>query len=85
MAPKCSKKLDLDSGEVYVGPGHKGKGIMRRTRQATRVQLQAQEAAKFYKEHVPLGIRLEVEKVVGDIWEEVKLMPKEGLHKEVAD
>ena len=56
---------------------------MRRTHQATRVQLQAQEAMEFYKEHIPLGIRLEVEKVVGDIWEEVKLMPKEDLRNEV--
>ena len=28
---------------------------------------------------------MEVEKVVGDLWEEVKLMSKETLHKEVAD
>ena len=38
---------------------------------------------KFYKEHVPLGICLEVEKVVGDLWEEVKCMTKEDVRKEV--
>ena len=40
---------------------------------------------EFFKEHVLLGIRLEVEKVVGDLWEEVKLMPTKTLHKEVVD
>ena len=32
-----------------------------------------------------LSIRLEVEKVVGDLWEEVKTMSLKDLHKEVAD
>ena len=40
---------------------------------------------EVFKEHVPLGIRLEVEKVVGDFWEEVKLMPKEILHMNIVD
>ena len=85
MAPKRSVRVDLGSTEATASPDRKGKGILRRTRQATRAQLQAQEAAEFFKEHVPLGIRLEVEKVVGDIWDEVKIMPMETLHKEVAD
>ena len=32
-----------------------------------------------------LSIRLEVEKVVGDLWAEVKAMSSEELRKEVAD
>ena len=28
---------------------------------------------------------MEIEKVVGNLWEEVKLMPAEDLRKEVAD
>ena len=62
-----------------------GKGIILRAKPATRLQIQAQEAAEFYKEHVPLSIILEVERVVGDLWVEVKTMSSEDLHKEVAD
>ena len=51
----------------------------------TRMQLQAQEAADLYKEHVSLSVRLEVEKVVGDLWAEVKSLSSVDLCKEVAD
>ena len=49
------------------------------------MQLQAQEAVEFYKEHVLLSVRLEVEKVVGDLWVEVKSLSSEDLRKDVAD
>ena len=61
--------MESDSGEAFTHSYRKGKGILRRTRQATRAQLQAQEEAEHFKEHVMLGIRLEVEKVVGKLWE----------------
>ena len=58
---------------------------MRRTRQTTKAQLQAQEEAELFKEHVPLNICREVERVVEGLWAEVKAMPWEILHVKVAD
>ena len=55
------------------------------TKPMTRMQLQAQEAADLYKEHVSLSVRVEVEKVVGDLWAEVKSLSSEDLRKEAAD
>ena len=55
------------------------------TKPVTRMQLQAQEAADLYKEHVSLSVRVEVEKVVGDLWVEVKSLTSAYLWKEVAD
>ena len=55
------------------------------TKPVTRMQLQAQEAAYFYKEHVPLSVRIEVEKVVGELWVEVKSLSSTDLRKDVAD
>ena len=42
--------------------------------QATHAQLQAQEEADLYKEHVPFSIHLEVERVVEGLWAEEKAM-----------
>ena len=47
--------------------------------------MQSQEAAEFSKEHVPLDICLKIDKVVKDVWEEVKMIPVEDLCKEVSD
>ena len=58
---------------------------MGRNHQTTRAQLQAQEEAEHFKEHIPLRIRKEVERVVEELWAEVKAMPQERLHVEVAE
>ena len=47
--------------------------------------MHAQEVADLFKEHVPLAIRKEIERVARNMWEEVKLMPIEDLHREVED
>ena len=84
-APKRWFRRELGCGEASAHPECKGKGILRRNCQATRAQIQSQEEAKHFKEHVPLEIRLEVNKVVIEVWEEVKLMLKECLHEELAN
>ena len=67
MDPKQLFRKELGSQESSTQPDHKEKGILRWTHQATRAQLQAQEEVEHFKEHVPLEIHLEVEKVVGQI------------------
>ena len=49
------------------------------------MQIQAQEEADFFKDHIPLSIHREVEGKVKDLCYTVKNMPKEYLHQEVAD
>ena len=60
-------------------------GAAKLSHRAMRVQLQAQEEAKFFKDNIPLNIHREVEGKVEDLWNTVKNMPKEELHQEVAD
>ena len=67
------------------GDSSSEQGAARISRRATRVQLQAQEEAKFFKDNIPLNIRWEVEGKVEDLWNTVKNMHKEELHQEVAD
>ena len=52
---------------------------------ARRVQIQAQEEANFFKDHIPLSICQEVKDKVKDLWYTVKNIPKEDLHQEVVD
>ena len=47
--------------------------------------MHARVAVETYKDHVPLAIQLEFDNFVGNLWEEVKAMPFEDLHKEVAN
>ena len=87
LAMAAKRKTRTVAEEMAI-PGHKrasGSSSKRQTRQATRAQLLAQEEADRYKEHVPLKIRLEVDRMVEELWEEAKAMPKERLHDEVAD
>ena len=60
-------------------------GVAKPPRRATKVQLQAQEEAEFFKDNIPLNIRREVESKVENLWYIVKNMPKEELHQEVVD
>ena len=62
MAPKQQFRRDIFPGEVSFHPAEKGKSIMCWTRQTT------QEEDKHFKEHVPLGIRKEAERVVEELW-----------------
>ena len=85
MAPKRQPRREGGSGETSGITLVKGNSAKRQTRQATRAQIQAQEEADHYKEHVPLSIRMEVERVVEGLWVEAKAMPRENLHEVVAD
>ena len=58
---------------------------MKNPRRATRAQVQAQEEAELFKDHIPLNIHLEVEERAKDLWHSIKNMPKEDLHHEVAE
>ena len=67
------------------GDPSSGKNAARPTRRAIRAQLLAQEEAKFFNDNTPLNILQEVENKAEDLWTKVKNMPKEDLHREVAD
>ena len=87
LAMAAKRKTKTVAEEMAIR-GHKrapGSSSKRQTRQATRAQLLAQEEADRYKEHVPLKIRLEVDRMVEELWEEAKAMPKDQLRDEVAD
>ena len=67
------------------GESSSEQGAAKLSRRATRVQLQAQEEADFFKDNIPLNICWEVEGKVEDLWNTMKNMPKEELHHEVVD
>ena len=47
------------------------------------VQIHAQEPTNFFKEHFPLAICKEIQRVTGNLWEEVKFIPTEDLYRKV--
>ena len=55
-------------------------GAAKLPHRATRAQIQAQEEADFFKDHIPLSIRWKVEGKVEDLWYTMKNMPREDLH-----
>ena len=66
MAPKCSHKGILGLGEVSADNHDKGKCSEERKGEkgrVTRAQIQAEEAAEFFKEYVPLETCNEIEPV----------------------
>ena len=88
MAPKWSLRWEGVLGEASFGLVGKGKGFLQHKEEknfALHTQLHAKEATESYKDHMPLAIQLEINKLVRNVWDEVKENPTEELHKEVDD
>ena len=76
MAPPRGSYGKTNASEAPTLSRDKGKGVARRGKgTATRAQLHAQEAAKIFKDHIPLIARKATERMEKELWEQVKSIP----------